>query len=568
MDFYAAGPLPSRANVPVLTREATLSCQDSLLEATKQDDILVLRRAVANAHQAGYHGASLELADVKLEKLCAKETLMIAMNMPESGALKSAILRAQLRGLGEEDHCNKLLLTAERILDQLEVKKALSVALKEHSGERDRQKLQEVVQKARTIKFHSKELDQAKEILRDFRDDDREAGARAEEVPLSADAALAAEIRDVLKVAMNLFETGGLRDAIKRATANFIDVPELHKAKYMLAKIEAKRQLEAAIRGKLPDAKKLKEALVVARGCRMENDLTVQARSLLEGIQARDELSAAISSRTPERLQQAIVRAQMAKVDQSKIMKADGILEQIYTAEAAEAEKAGISRRHKPAQTLPPEATQRCPMVRGFSFVESSGSLSQLGNTLTGSPQARKNIPRLPVALRRGDCSPTASLSSICSPNSNQPSLWSPVAKESALSCLLLACSPERAQEAPPTLSRSPSSMSQHGALRSTVGGFRFHHPGARAVQTGVGREAPKRLELDVPSVLGRMAAMPVTTEAFMPSSPAPGSYDVKLMKRILTEESSRKKICKRLLIEEDVKDNRHLSCKRIEEDI
>lgn len=321
-----------------------LEAKDALERGMKNNDLVALRRAVANAGQANVEGIGLQKAKNKLEKLEAEESLRCATGSPETGALRIAIRRAQLAGLGLEEGSKEMLAEAQRMLEQIEAQRMLELAL----ASKDKSKLEDAVERAQICKLQSPEFEQASAQVGEL-----DAAARTLQPQRSfASAGKMQEVQEQLQRAISMQETGGLRDAIRRATINHVSVPELAVAEHMLKVLETQRLLDASVRGKTHDPKKLKEAIVAAAGCGMQDEVVDYAKQLLEQHEAREFLSAAITGKDTELLPEAIERAKNGGVERQKVVKGQELLQSLQAKAEKEAAGEAASPMNRPRQSL------------------------------------------------------------------------------------------------------------------------------------------------------------------------------------------------------------------------
>lgn len=316
-------------------REATqllqqISAKESLKQITKGSDLQALKRAIAiakgNGAEVHFAQALLE-SELKLEELEAVESLRIAMSLPETGSLQLAVRKARcVRNPAE--NLKALMTEAQVMLEKLEAHRALMQLLR--SKDPDKSKLQDAIEKATSVGLRCPELDRAMALL----ESSPETQSSTSRLPMVAQTKTQ-EIQGQLLRAISLCESGGLRDAIKRAVAcELQDLPELEDAKALVAMIEARRLLDVAVKGKTPNKAKLQEAIAAATSCGLPPEQWGIAQQMLEVIEARDNLSAAITSKDPAKLTDAIKLAQSCGVERAKILKAEGVLQASQAKEA------------------------------------------------------------------------------------------------------------------------------------------------------------------------------------------------------------------------------------------
>lgn len=307
--------------------------RESLDDAMKGEDAEVLRRAIANAKQCGgLDDVATKQEQNKLERLDAEQGLARAVAFPETGSLRIAINRARFFNV-EVD--NENLIQAEKCLAQLESIKALESAIKM----RDVSKLQAAVDKAESagIDGSLQQMAYAKAILAE------EEARNTSDETVERGWSKSDEVLDQLVRAIRMQETGGLRDAIRHAGLYGFELPELEEAKLCLGRLEAQRKLQTALKTKRPEHAKLKSALAECKEFGVEDDAVAQASFLVEQLEARDSLSAAITSKDAEKLPEAIKHAQAFGVDRTKIIKAEELLHKLTASANGEASTLAMS---------------------------------------------------------------------------------------------------------------------------------------------------------------------------------------------------------------------------------
>lgn len=309
-----------------------IEAKESLKQITKGTDLQALKRAVAIAKANGaevHFAQTLQEGEIKLEELEAEESLRCALHMPESGSLQLALRKAHVVR-NPPERLKTLMAETQQMLEKVEAHRTLVHIMR--NKDPDKIKLQDAVEKAQAVGLTCPELDQAISFL-DVSSVVQSSSSRPSVVAQTR----TEEIQEQLIRAINLCESGGLRDAIKRAVSSDLEsLPEVEHAKALLAVIEARRLLDAAVRGKTPNKAKLQEAIAAAVACGLPPEQYSSAQQLLDLIEARESLSGAITSKEPEKLFEAIKRAQWCGVERTKILKAEGILQSVLDKQAKE----------------------------------------------------------------------------------------------------------------------------------------------------------------------------------------------------------------------------------------